>query len=140
MKSIASIKSKHQSAKEKYRKSALSNDDMKRISEKIEHIMKNESLFLNSALTLPKLADNLGISPHYLSQTFNTIFNVTFFDYINAYRIDYAKKQLNKKSNLNRSITEIAADSAFNSRSAFYSAFKKNVGMTPTQYKEIATQ
>ena len=134
------LEKKHRDRKGKYKKSALSNNDMKRISEKIDHIMKNESLFLNSALTLPKLADNLGISPHYLSQTFNTIFNVTFFDYINTCRIDYAKQQLKNKSKVNKSIAEIATDSAFNSRSAFYSAFKKNVGMTPAHYREISIE
>lgn len=128
----------NQDIKTKYKKSALSKDDLKRISGKIEAIMDSKSLYLDANLTLPKLAEELKIAPHYLSQTFSTTLNVSFFDYINSCRINYAKQQLLDGENTTRTIADIATGSAFNSRSAFYSAFKKHVGMTPAQFREIS--
>lgn len=62
---------------------------------------------------------------------------MSFFDFINIQRIDFAKKQLLDPALSQKSVVEVAIDSAFNSRSAFYSAFKKHVGKTPLQYKKL---
>ena len=119
----------------KYQKSALSNQDMQRIANKISQLMTEQELFLEPDLTMPKLAASLTVSPNYLSQTLNVLFKESFFDFINRQRIDYAKIQLSDKSRLNTSVLDIAMESAFNSKSAFYSAFKKHSGMTPLQFR-----
>ena len=122
-------------SKKKYSKSALSIKDMQRIAKKLDVFMLESSAYLEPDLTMPQLADKLSVSPNYLSQTLNSLYTVSFFDYVNKQRIDYAKILLVEPKNNDKSVIDIAVDSAFNSRSAFYSAFKKHVGMTPTQYK-----
>ena len=123
----------------KYKKSALSDVDMQRIAQKITDVMDMQSLFLEADLTMPKLASIISVSPNYLSQTLNSEFNESFFDYINHKRIDYAKIQLSDKSKNHVSIIDIAMESAFNSKSAFYSAFKKHSDMTPVQFRKAQT-
>jgi AraC-like DNA-binding protein len=124
--------------KNKYLKSALSNGDMTRIAKKLDSLMLTTPMYLEPNLTMPQLADALSVSPNYLSQTLNSIYEMSFFDFINIQRIDFAKKQLLDSALSQKSVAEIAIDSAFNSRSAFYSAFKKHVGKTPLQYKKTA--
>nr|WP_268820218.1 helix-turn-helix domain-containing protein [Paraglaciecola sp. G1-23] len=85
---------------------------------------------------MPQLAAHLTVSPNYLSQTLSSKFDSNFFDYINRLRIDYAKIQLLDPQLSKKSVVDIAIDSAFNSRSAFYTAFKKHVGMTPSEFKK----
>ncbi|MGJ8691471.1 MAG: helix-turn-helix domain-containing protein [Thalassotalea sp.] len=124
------------SPKNKYLKSALSNEDMTRIAKKLDSLMLIKPMYLEPNLSMPQLADALSVSPNYLSQTLNSIYQMSFFDFINIQRIDFAKKQLLDPALSQKSVVEIAIDSAFNSRSAFYSAFKKHVGTTPLQFKK----
>jgi AraC-like DNA-binding protein len=123
-------------SKNKYIKSALSTEDMRRIAKKLDSLMLTTPMYLEADLSMPQLADALSVSPNYLSQTLNSIYEMSFFDFINIQRIDFAKKQLLDPALSQKSVVEVAIDSAFNSRSAFYSAFKKHVGKTPLQYKK----
>lgn len=126
--------------KNKYQKSALSEQDMQRIAKKLDALMLADSLYLEPDLSMPQLADRLSVSPNYLSQTLNSVYHMSFFDYINQQRIECAKQQLLDPKLANKSVIDIAVDSAFNSRSAFYAAFKKHVGMTPVQFKSSAAK
>ncbi|MCF2947566.1 helix-turn-helix domain-containing protein [Paraglaciecola aquimarina] len=120
----------------KYRKSALTDQDMQRIANKLNTLMQEQRTFLEPDLSMPQLAAHLTVSPNYLSQTLSSKFDSNFFDYINRLRIDYAKIQLLDPQLSKKSVVDIAIDSAFNSRSAFYTAFKKHVGMTPSEFKK----
>jgi AraC-like DNA-binding protein len=87
-------------------------------------------------LTLPKLAQAVGCSVNNLSQVINSGFGTSFFDYLNCYRIEHARKLLTNSGSQSSAILHIAFTVGFNSNSAFYSAFKKQVGMTPAQYRQ----
>ncbi len=122
---------------EKYSRSALSQEQMQRIANKIETAMHEKDLYRNPNLTLRDLATEVSAPPNYVSQTLNSELGKTYFDYINDWRIEAAKKQLlNKEGN----VTEIALDVGFNSRSSFYKAFKRITGMTPTAFKSTEPQ
>ena len=97
--------------------------------------MKSDELFLRSDMTLPKLAEAVGCSVNHLSQVINAGFSMSFFDYLNRYRIDYARQLLSALDDSNCAILNIAFTVGFNSNSAFYAAFKKCVGQTPAQYR-----
>jgi len=120
----------------KYRKSSLADEDMQRIASKLEEKMQQQQLYLDPALTMPKLASSIGVSPNYLSQTLNAHYQSSFFDYINGLRIEYSKTLLSDTTRQGLSIIDIAMESAFNSRSTFYAAFKQAVGMTPAQFRK----
>lgn len=120
----------------RYRKSALAEQDMQRIATRLDDSMRQQQLYLDPGLTMPKLAANIGVSPNYLSQTLNSLYQVSFFDYVNGMRVEFAKALLADENKQGLSIVDIAMESAFNSRSTFYAAFKKSVGMTPAQYRQ----
>jgi AraC-like DNA-binding protein len=92
--------------------------------------------YLDNTLTLPKLAGQLGISHHLLSETINTIFKENFFQFINRYRIDYATQLLMNKKYAHLTIEAIGYEAGFNSKTTFNNTFKKLKGLPPSEYKK----
>ncbi len=119
---------------EKYKKSSLDSSMSRVLKDELKKTMQENKPYLESQLTLPQLAKLLGISPNYLSQVINEQFQMNFFDFINAHRVEEAKYILmNEKT---KSIVDIAYDAGFNSKSAFYTAFKKHTDLTPSEFKK----
>lgn len=118
---------------EKYQRSALNEQDAANIAQKIETAMQQDKLFLDASLSLQKLAKHINTSPNYISQTLNESLAANFFDYINKYRIHEAKHQL---AHTTDTVLDIAMNVGFNAKSSFYSAFKKEVQQTPSQYRK----
>jgi len=121
---------------DKYKKSALTLEMSERIVQRLNDTMKHDKPYLDSNLTLPKLAKMVSTSSNYLSQVINEHMNMKFFDFVNSYRITMAKNLIINPLPHTKTILDIAMESAFNSKSAFYSAFKKQVGVTPAQFKK----
>ncbi|MEM7282029.1 MAG: helix-turn-helix domain-containing protein, partial [Pseudomonadota bacterium] len=119
----------------KYAKSGLCGEQLLAYQHRLENIMQSEQFFLQPDLTLPRLAKAVDCSVNHLSQVINSGFGMSFFDYLNNYRIDYAKKLLGECREKNSAILDVAFTVGFNSNSAFYSAFKKIVGQTPAQFR-----
>jgi AraC-like DNA-binding protein len=123
-------------SRNKYLKSGLNEAQLLEYKNRLEHIMRSEQMYLRSDLTLPKLAGLVNCSVNHLSQVINSGFGVSFFDYLNRYRIDYARELLVQLDGRQNAILNIAFAVGFNSNSAFYAAFKKYVGQTPAQYRK----
>ncbi|WP_448550937.1 helix-turn-helix domain-containing protein [Thalassotalea montiporae] len=117
----------------KYQRSALSNEQANTIATKIEQAMQQDQLYLDSSLSLQKLASHIHTSPNYISQTLNEALGANFFDYVNRYRIDAAKQALQQS---NDTVVDIAMAVGFNAKSSFYTAFKKETQQTPSQYRK----
>ncbi|KPB01352.1 helix-turn-helix domain-containing protein [Ahrensia marina] len=118
----------------KYEKSALDDDRLEHIARKIEAAMAKDSLYRDPNLSLWDLAKHIGVTSHYVSQALNTQLNKNFFDLVNGWRIKDAIKQLNETD---ETILVIAYDVGFNSRSAFYKAFKRETGRTPSGMRKL---
>lgn len=97
--------------------------------------MHNEKPFLSASFSLPLLAKKLGISQHHLSQILNESLGQSFFDFTAQHRVEEAKLLLKNKEIAHLKIEEIAEMVGYNSKSAFNTAFKKNAGMTPSEFK-----
>jgi AraC-like DNA-binding protein len=121
---------------EKYHRSGLDKETSLVFLNELASHMETNKPYLEGDLVLPQLAQQLGISANYLSQVINEQLNVNFYDFINGYRVEDAKRLMKNAGQKNTNILKIALDSGFNSRSAFYTAFKKATSMTPTQYKK----
>ncbi|WP_086933447.1 helix-turn-helix domain-containing protein [Agarilytica rhodophyticola] len=132
---IAQIdKSSNTSAK--YEKSALSDDHIDRIASKIESAMQSEALYRDPDLSLRLLSDQINVMPNYVSQALNSKLGQTFFDYINGWRVKEAMKLLTESDD---TVINISLAAGFNSRSSFYTAFKKITGKTPSAYRQSHT-
>jgi AraC-like DNA-binding protein len=124
-----------QPAQCKYAKSGLDDQRLLEYKNRLDDVMRSEKLFLQPGLTLPSLAEAVGCSVNHLSQVINSGFNMSFFDYLNKYRVHCATELMTGVDGLSQAILNIAYTVGFNSISAFYSAFKKHVGQTPAQYR-----
>lgn len=119
----------------KYQRSALGAEQAASIANKLEQAMVQDLLYLDAALSLPKLARHIGCSPNYISQTLNETLGLNFFDYVNRYRVQAAARQL-KETDF--TVLDIAMNVGFNAKSSFYTAFKKELQQTPSQYRASA--
>jgi AraC-like DNA-binding protein len=122
--------------KEKYQNSALSAAQCESLFIELQQYMNHEKLYLNNELSLTMLADQMSVSTNYLSQIINQQAEKSFFDYINEFRVLEAKSKLTNESGTKRTILELAMSVGFNSKSAFYNAFKKHTSMTPSEYRK----
>ena len=117
------------------RKPALSSERMALIASKLKTAMEVEHLFSDNDLSLRHLADATNTSENHLSETFSQHLNTNFFQFVNKYRIARAKVLLESTE---LSITTIAYEVGYNSRSTFNAAFKKDSSLTPTGYRNHA--
>ena len=120
----------------KYEKSGLTTEKSEEYLNQLFNLMETKKPFLESDLTLLKLAENLGISSNHLSQIINEKLNQNFYDFVNKYRIENAKSLLVDPAFDSKTIYAIALESGFNSKSAFNTCFKKYTNQTPSEYKK----
>jgi len=119
----------------KYEKSPLTLQNKNEILFKLEKLMKQEKLFLNSSLNLGEVAQKLSVVPRYLSQVINEIKGQNFYDFVNSYRIEEAKKILSDPAHNSEKILSVLYECGFNSKSVFNTVFKKNTGVTPSEFR-----
>jgi len=120
----------------KYKSSSLSAEDQVLILDKLKTLMSEKKLFLQPNFTLPDLAEHLNVSVHQVSQAINDGLCKSFFEMLAEHRIEEAKVLLVTKSNIK--VEEIAEEVGYNSKSSFNTAFKKLVGMTPSEWRATA--
>lgn len=121
--------------KEKYSFSKLTEKEKSEILNKLyEYIKKEEKPYLNEKISLTEVSKLLEIVPQQLSQVINEKTNYNFNDFINFHRIVESKRLLTSPSFSKLTIDAIAQKAGFNSKSAFYTAFKKHTGMTPKEF------
>ncbi|MNK67267.1 DNA-binding transcriptional regulator ChbR [compost metagenome] len=111
------------------------NKELETWEQKLRGHMDTHQSFRNKEIRLQSLAKEIGLSSHKLSIVLNSYINKTFIDYINQYRINWIKDSLrNPEIVQNFTLEALAYSAGFSSRSAFYNAFKKLVGMSPAEY------
>ncbi len=120
----------------KYDHSGLSPHDLAEYSKKLTIYLEEEKPYINNNLKLQDIADYFGLPSHQLSQIINTELKRNFYDLINSYRTEEAKRKLIDTTKQHMTILAIAYEVGFNSKSAFNTAFKKYTEMTPSQYKK----
>lgn len=119
----------------KYQKSGLSKSVLNDYKEKLIELMESEALYLENELKLVDLAQTLNLSRHNTSQIINECFQMSFYEFVNKYRIEEAERLLVEDKRQELNITDIAYQAGFNNRISFYNAFKKYIGITPTQFR-----
>ena len=89
-------------------------------------------VFLDSSLSLKKLSELLETNQTYLSNVVNRYFGCNLKELVNTYRVEYAKELL---ATGHCALSELPRSCGFASKSAFYSAFNKIVGVSPLSYQ-----
>lgn len=90
--------------------------------------------YCKEELSLSMVAESVHVSPAYLSQIFKHVMGESFIEYLTKVRINYGKKLL-KETNLKT--YEVAFQIGYSDAQYFSSCFKKIVGTSPTNYRNI---
>lgn len=120
---------------EKYKNSGLPASLAKKLAEDLGLLMSREQLYKENDLKLETLAEKLKSNRHFVSQVINQYYKTNFFDFINANRIDEAKRLLVSDSH-EMNIIEIAYAVGYNNKVTFNTVFKRFTGVTPSEYRK----
>lgn len=102
------------------------------LQERMTQAFESERVFLDKKLTIVRLAEIVGTNRTYLSNFINAELQSSFSDYVNRYRVSFAKTLLGEN---NAPLDVIAEMSGFNSVSSFRRMFSAVEGCTPGQYR-----
>lgn len=106
------------------------------IFDNTEALIVEKKLFIEPRLTADSLANTVDVNAVKLTSIIKLFSDKNFSDYINEFRIEFAKELLVDEAYKNYTITSIGLESGFNSKSSFYATFKKHTGLTPTEYQK----
>lgn len=120
----------------KYSRSGLKEQEATEVYSRLYSLLQTDKIYLQSNLSIETIASRLGVSRHHLSQVVNERFQKPYFELINEFRLNEVKERLRNPKYRNITIAAIAMDSGFNSVSSFNDLFKKQAGITPSQYRE----
>lgn len=118
----------------KYGNKKIEETEASQLNAQLNALMKSEQLYKDANLKLSDVAKKLNILPHYLSQFINDNLEKNFTIYLNEFRIEKAKELIQSDTHLK--LESIGYECGFNSKSTFYTAFKKIAGTTPAKFKD----
>ncbi len=107
---------------------------------RIESMMKQDRVYRQKDLSLDKLAEMLSTNRVYVSKAINSCSSLSFFSYVDQYRIREAVSILSSDRDENAPVPfkQIADIVGYNSVQVFYRSFKRETGCSPGHYKEEA--
>ncbi|WP_109301377.1 AraC family transcriptional regulator [Aquimarina sp. AU474] len=116
--------------------SSSSSDQINELENKLKKLLQEKKPYLNQELTLIELANLMSITDKKLSALLNNHMNISFYDLINGYRVMAVKKTIDAEEFKNYTLLGIALTCGFNSKASFNRVFKKETGLSPSQYKK----
>lgn len=119
------------------KKKLIDDDELIDFKNRLLLIMNRKKPFLDCELNLEKLAQEIDTSTHVLSYIINNGFNENFYQFVNRYRIEEAKKLIQNSNHL--SLLGIGFEVGFNSKTTFNTTFKKITNKTPSEFKKMSS-
>lgn len=116
-------------------KTTLQPNKIDDIVNNIVNVIEKQKLYTETELTLKQLADKLQLPSYQVSQAINDGMKKNFYDLINGYRVENAKRLLLDPKNENYTILSVGFEAGFNSKTTFNTVFKKFTGVTPTEFR-----
>ena len=102
----------------------------------LKQTMVQKELYLDPSLSIDSLANQVNLPTKEVSTLINHYLKQHFYDFVNEYRIKKAIEILEDPSKDQLTTLEILYDVGFNSKSSFYTVFKKYTHTTPKAYKK----
>ena len=110
-------------------KSEIASDEL---MARIIQLMETQLVYLNQDLKVKDVADAIGVHRNTISACINAQKGCSFNQFINDYRVEYAKKLLRETDEIK--ISHICHEAGFATESTFFRAFKASTGMTPKEW------
>jgi AraC-like DNA-binding protein len=121
----------------KYQRNRLDDEEATALARKLTGRMRDGKLYRDGALTLEALADEVGATPHMLSQVLNLHLRKSFYVFVNSYRTEALMAALADPAQRHRGVLELALEAGFNSKSTLNSFFKRYTGLTPSEFRQL---
>lgn len=99
-------------------------------------LMEEERLWADPGITRESLAERLGTNRTYLSATLRENARMSLPQFINSYRVREALKLLSDPDYHQIPMRQMALELGFSSESRFFSFFRQETGMSPSQYRK----
>lgn len=119
-----------------YAVSTLGKVDVDRALAALRDQFEREHAYREEGLTLARMAERLGLSPHQLSELVNTRLGLSFSRLLRQHRVEAAKRMLIEEPRA--SVLSVGLAVGFGSQSGFYSAFREETGTVPSQFRAAA--
>ncbi|MFB5622166.1 MAG: helix-turn-helix domain-containing protein [Candidatus Nitrosomaritimum yanchengensis] len=120
----------------KYVGSNLTPDQIEEYKKQLLELLNSEKPYLNPLVSIADLSEKLSISSKHLSQVINQSFKKNFFDFINSYRIQEVQQIFKESKDDKLTVLEAMYQAGFNSKSSFNTAFRKETGQTPSEFRK----
>ena len=124
----------------KYEGSTLTDEQAERGLERLREALAVRRLHLRHDLTLEQLAAEVGLPRTHLSQLINERLGTSFLELLAERRVEEAKRLLADPALEHLTVEAVGGRAGFQSRSAFYDAFKRRTGRTPGAYRKRAAR
>lgn len=122
----------------KYQNTKLDKNELEYIKDAIVKYMEHEKPYLNPEFKLEEMASSINVSKIKISQVLNTYLDTNFSNFTSQYRI-IAFKQKAKEGLLQQyTLSALARECGFSSRSSFFYSVKKLTGQTPAEFLKDA--
>ncbi|MCF6437095.1 helix-turn-helix domain-containing protein [Pseudoalteromonas sp. MMG022] len=108
-------------------------EDYQAIFKSIDQQMRDKQWFLQARLSLSDLSQLTGLQPRDVSRAINLSHQLSFNDYINSFRVEHVKEAMRTSST--KPLLTLAHEAGFSAKSSFNYSFKKQTGMTPSEYR-----
>lgn len=122
--------------KASYSKSGLDAERIEKLAKTLSNHMEIERPYLNEELNLQLLSAECNLQQAHLSQVLNQHFKMNFYDFVNQYRVEEAKKRLRSSDFDHLSVLGVAFECGFKSKSSFNRYFKKYTRVSPSEFKK----
>lgn len=109
----------------------------KDLLDKIKNAIESDKIYTQPAITLSQFSEAIETPNYLVSKATKAIYNKSFPEIINSFRIKDITKKLSEPNHSNDKIEDLAYDVGFNTSSAFYNAFKKETSMSPRAYQKM---
>lgn len=111
-------------------------EQLKEMAEQVKRFFEEQKIYRKENVTLDLIGEQINQQAYLISRSINEVFHMTFPEFLNSFRIEEVKERLLEDKNHVFSIEAIAYDSGFSTLSAFYTSFKKQVKMTPAEFRK----
>lgn len=115
-------------------KDTLSQNEFEELKNKLIVYFEMERPYLDIHLTLGKLAFEIGVTDKKMSALLNKYLEISFYEFVNNYRVKAFKKAIEENKHNDFTIEAISNECGFKSRASFYRIFKLNTSMSPSEY------
>lgn len=104
------------------------------LCQKIKEVMESEQMFRKSDLKLSDIAMRMNTNRDYVYQAINGRMGISFAEYINRQRVEYAAKLLTQQPDM--PLVDVALHAGYTSTASFYRNFKFYKECTPAHWRQ----